>query len=161
MKASSKATSSRIVRPRGDRGLSQESRDQVISRRVYACGETNDVEDSGTAQGSDEPCVNMEAPEVEASEEDGEEAEKPKTREMPRGPTKKERQDHETTHLPFRSWCRHCVRGRGRNNPHKKQADDPEEVKEMRVSRIHMDYFFMSQEEKTTGKNPLMLMIDE
>ena len=31
----------------------------------------------------------------------------------PKDPTKEEREEHEKTHLPFRSWCRHCVRGRG------------------------------------------------
>ena len=25
-----------------------------------------------------------------------------------------ERIEHEMTHLPFRSWCRHCITGRGR-----------------------------------------------
>ena len=23
------------------------------------------------------------------------------------------------THIPYRSWCAHCVRGRGRNDPHR------------------------------------------
>ena len=32
----------------------------------------------------------------------------------PSKPTDEERREHELTHLPFRSWCRHCVRGRGR-----------------------------------------------
>ena len=31
----------------------------------------------------------------------------------PREPSKEERLEHEMTHLPFRSWCRHCIRGRG------------------------------------------------
>ena len=24
---------------------------------------------------------------------------------------------HMKTHIPYRSWCAHCVRGRGRNDP--------------------------------------------
>ena len=32
----------------------------------------------------------------------------------PKEPTSEERKVHELTHLPFRSWCRHCIRGRGK-----------------------------------------------
>ena len=32
--------------------------------------------------------------------------------------SRKEREEHELTHIPYRSWCPHCVRGRGRNQPH-------------------------------------------
>ena len=28
-------------------------------------------------------------------------------------PTEKEVKDHEVAHLPYRSWCAHCVRGKG------------------------------------------------
>ena len=37
----------------------------------------------------------------------------PMNKQDPKEPTKVEREEHEKTHLPFRSWCRHCVRGRG------------------------------------------------
>ena len=29
----------------------------------------------------------------------------------PREPREEEKLEHEKTHLPFRSWCRHCVMG--------------------------------------------------
>ena len=35
-------------------------------------------------------------------------------------PTPQEVRDHERTHLPFRSWCKHCVFGRAKNEPHRK-----------------------------------------
>jgi len=35
----------------------------------------------------------------------------------PPQPSKEEVLQHELTHLPFRSWCRHCVRGKS-NTPH-------------------------------------------
>ena len=28
-------------------------------------------------------------------------------------PSRQEVEDHEKTHLPYRSWCTHCVRGNG------------------------------------------------
>ena len=90
---------------------------------------------------------------------DEEEAQEPVTRRAPKGPTKEEREKHEATHLPFREWCQHCIRGRGRNKPHKKKTE--EEKEGHRVSRVSMDYFFMSQEEEKASQNPLMVMIDE
>jgi hypothetical protein len=39
----------------------------------------------------------------------------------PKEPSAEERRIHEMTHLPFRSWCRHCVRGRGKEAAHRTQ----------------------------------------
>ena len=33
-------------------------------------------------------------------------------------PSETEVEQHELTHLPFRSWCRHCVRAKGKKSPH-------------------------------------------
>ncbi len=46
-------------------------------------------------------------------EEESEEARKVKKVMDPKEPTAAERKKHEATRLPFRNWCRHCVRGRG------------------------------------------------
>ena len=37
-----------------------------------------------------------------------------KTKGLPHGikPSQKEVEEHERTHLPFRSWCEHCVKGK-------------------------------------------------
>ncbi len=35
-------------------------------------------------------------------------------------PSQKMIDDHERTHLPFRSWCKHCVMGRAQEHPHRK-----------------------------------------
>ena len=34
---------------------------------------------------------------------------------QPYEPTAQERAEHEKTHIPYRPWCSHCVRGKGRN----------------------------------------------
>ena len=34
--------------------------------------------------------------------------------------SEEEVEEHSHTHLPHRSWCRHCVRGRGKEMPHRK-----------------------------------------
>ena len=46
------------------------------------------------------------------------EAEPPQSRRPLTSPSDAERRRHETSHLPFREWCEHCVRGRGRAMPH-------------------------------------------
>ena len=55
--------------------------------------------------------------EVEVDEDEAEDGEaglrQMRKKAAPRGPTAEERREHELTHLPFRSWCRHCIMGMG------------------------------------------------
>ena len=39
---------------------------------------------------------------------------------QPNVPSKEEYDRHQLTHIPYRSWCPHCIRGRGKNAAHKK-----------------------------------------
>ena len=49
---------------------------------------------------------------------------------------------------------------RARTSPHRKKApEDP--LEEIKVPRVHMDYFFMSREDETANKNPMLVMVDE
>ena len=50
---------------------------------------------------------------VDANLEESEEGEAPRALRDPGMPTDRERREHMLTHIPFRSWCEHCVRGRG------------------------------------------------
>ena len=97
----------------------------------------------------------------EGKDEEDEEARRAKVRKSPKGPTKVEREEHEATHLPFREWCRHCVRGRGGSKPHRRQVDQDAESEERKVSRIAISYAFMSTEDEKSGKNPVLMMKDE
>ena len=49
-------------------------------------------------------------------------------------PTQAEIDEHMTTHLPYRSWCRFCIRGCGKAADHKQQ-DKVEHI----VPEFHMD----------------------
>ena len=60
----------------------------------------------------------------------------------PGQPTSEEVEEHMKSHVPYRSWCRHCVRGGGRDLPHKKSPD------EATLPELHLDFFFMGEEEK-------------
>ena len=58
--------------------------------------------------------------------------------EQPIEPSKEEVDEHMLTHLPFRSWCPHCVRGRAVNAPHRKLA-----TRQGKVAVVSMDYMYM------------------
>ena len=52
-------------------------------------------------------------------------------------PKRYEIEEHEKTHLPFRSWCKCCVKGRGVASPHTSIIrDDPT------APPVDMDYCF-------------------
>ena len=72
--------------------------------------------------GSDERKVGEDTEEDEQDADPTEQYEfgERRTRRMrdPREPTREEREEHEKARLPFRSWCKHCVRGRGKQLPH-------------------------------------------
>ena len=97
-------------------------------------------------------------PEDEDNREEGEEAEEPRGLRAPLKVSKEQRDAHEITHTPYRAWCRHCVRARGRNAPHRMRT---EEQRERQVPKVRMDYFFMSQADEKADKNPLIVMVDE
>ena len=54
-------------------------------------------------------------------------------------PTRTEIEEHRMTHLPFRSWCTFCVKGRGVERGHFRTERDQDAVGEM-----HLDYCFPS-----------------
>ena len=56
----------------------------------------------------------------------------------PRLPTQKEVDEHNVTHVPYRNWCPHCIRGRGRDLDHRRSVDA-----ERRMLEFSFDYCFM------------------
>ena len=70
---------------------------------------------------------------------ESEEGRNPKIKKSPIRVTKAEREAHECTHTPYRSWCKHCVRARGVNKAHRRQKTDAETSLE-KVPRVSMDY---------------------
>ena len=73
----------------------------------------------------------------------------------PQLPTAEEVQRHELTHTPYRSWCVHCVRGRGRRMEHRRQKE-----KERAIPEVHLDYCFMGSAE-SDGKALTILVARE
>ena len=68
----------------------------------------------------------------------GQEAELPKVIKCDNRPSKEEVRIHNLTHLPYRSWCPHCVRGKARR--HRKRRMRRLKSK---VPVISLDYMWM------------------
>ena len=70
---------------------------------------------------------------------------------MPKQPSPQKVQEHNSTHLPYRSWCPICVQGRGKSAPHQKQTS--------RKPSIQIDFAYLRgfQEEQTV---PILTAID-
>ena len=66
-------------------------------------------------EAAEEEEIHEVSPRVEA-----EEGRRPRMLASPMQVSKRERDEHELTHLPFRAWCPHCVRGRGSEDRHMK-----------------------------------------
>ena len=69
-----------------------------------------------------------------------------------------EREEHEVTHTPYRTWCKFCVQGRGRKSPHSHQDNT---TRGRGVPKISLDYFFLSEVDKEASANPVLVMLDE
>ena len=69
----------------------------------------------------------------------------------PGQPTRGQREEHNLTHFPFRSWCRACVLGRAKDKPSRKiKAQFAESV----LPRVRMDYCFLTEDvDKESGEH--------
>ena len=102
----------RILAPLGaedDEALEDEAGDEVVDGEVEIGDEGEEFEEVEIGD------------EREEFEKDGEEAREARGRRAPRVPTQMERESHELTHLPYRDWCGHCVRGCGEKTPHRRR----------------------------------------
>ena len=52
----------------------------------------------------------------------------------PRQPSQQEKEEHEMTHLPFRSWCRHCIMVRGREEDCRKSMEEERQIPEVHLN---------------------------
>ena len=68
-------------------------------------------------------------------------------------PTPEEVAAHEETHLPFRSWCRYCVRGRGRSVSHHGVSGKGEE----QIPTISVDYGFLGTNDSPATELPVLV----
>ena len=100
----------------------------MMTRRNHAEDAIRPIRDvNGVVEGDEEQTKNFEKV-AEA---------KQRIRKMldPVVPSKEEVEEHMLTHLPYRSWCEHCVKGKGKEMGHygKKEQDTIE---------FHCDFAF-------------------
>ena len=84
--------------------------------------------------------ADMDPGQEEAAGETALEGVVPKIAVDPGMPTPAERAAHDVTHIPYRSWCEHCNRGRGKRRQHRRVASarDPD------VPHAAIDYCFFT-----------------
>ena len=134
-----------------------------------ATGDGGGLRQDGGAEDSDcEPSILEEPGEAGDFELDGsdplheeyEEEEIKMGLSVPVKPSEEEIRQHNISHVPYRSWCRHCVRGKGRALMHRvvgRSAGDDKEVR----PRVFMDYFYLSKREEGKETLPLQAILDE
>ena len=69
----------------------------------------------------------------------------------PKEPTEQERKEHCLKQLPFHSWCRHCIRGRGKEAACRKVQESVE------IPEVHVDFMFMGEE--AAGEKTLVMLV--
>ena len=67
----------------------------------------------------------------------------------PLAPSRQEYHEHMVTHVPYRSWCPHCVRGLARADQHRKDAEA-----EGSVPSLAIDYAFMGKDHEREQRPP-------
>jgi hypothetical protein len=73
----------------------------------------------------------------------------------PGQPTRREIEQHELTHLPFRPWCIDCVAGRAADDPHRRA---PAEV-ENGDPKVSVDYGFITSDDGTETRTLLVMKV--
>ena len=110
-----------------------------------SAGEPVDEKAGGTNANdiTEDEVVRGDATEFEAKPiDDGERADNVRAVRTPGQPTQAEREEHNLTHCPYRSWCRVCVEAMGREDPHKKG-------KEMgALSELAYDYAYVNSKDE-------------
>ena len=82
--------------------------------------------------------------EEDAENHDVQEALPPQGQPAPYTPTQSEIDNHNLSHLPYRSWCPLCVRGKGKASPHRAHGSHHEAG----VPVISIDYKFLCDSEE-------------
>eukprot|EP00434_Breviolum_minutum_P042976 symbB.v1.2.038276.t1/scaffold5896.1/size48089/1 len=118
----------------------------------YLKGKSPEAENPGEPEGR---------PEGEPGEEyEVEEIERPVQVRSPSDPTTAEVEEHEATgHVQYRTWCKHCVAGRGIGQQHRTREEELRAQDGLPV--IASDYTFMSQSGAEDGRAKPILVVKD
>ena len=104
---------------------------------------SQDASDDQPKSGSDD--------QPESGEREAEEVRPVRAPPIPDTPSREEVATHRLTHRPFRSWCPHCIRGKGRADQHRQS---PNKNNESSIPRISSDYFFIGRRRPMDRRAP-------
>ena len=79
------------------------------------------------------------AAEEERLRRNEDEMRQPQTLKVPAGPTQAEKAKHYLTHFPMEEWCLHCVKGKAKDNPHRRREHPERAI-------IQLDYSYMKSD---------------
>ena len=106
--------------------------------------------------GMSEPPAQGDSQPSSIAHEEGEEGVEPVARRTEHKPSDREVEQHMLTHLPFRSWCPQCVKGKSKSSAHKDK-----EGRENTVPVVSVDYMYMETGEDREAKGmPIMVVKD-
>ena len=83
--------------------------------------------------------------------EESEVERKPVRKRIPETVSAEEYNQHMLTHIPYRSWCDHCVGGKAREDPHKRR----EPLDKQAIPRMSLDYCFLGRMLASAGTRPV------
>ena len=89
---------------------------------MLAPGEKKDDDDVAWEECEDKETPTEQEMEETHSDQEAEEGHTAIAATTPRQPSRREIEEHELTHVPFRSWCVHCQRGQAMNEAHKRKS---------------------------------------
>ena len=72
-------------------------------------------------------------------------------------PTSKEIAEHMVNHLPYRAWCKHCIKGKAKGLPHRKIGEEMKS--EETVPVVSFDYMFMDDDQKEHEEKGMPILV--
>jgi len=111
-------------------------------------------------RGKEEDNSNQTEEEVDRtiSEEEDEEGIKVTIGKAEKAPSKEEVAMHMVNHIPFRSWCSHCIKGKSHGNQHRRRKEPREEAGEP-IALV--DYTFMHDNQAESEEKGMPIMVIE
>ena len=85
-------------------------------------------------------------------EDETNEDRKPRRMADPMRPTRREIEEHEITHIPYRNWCWACVQGRGKATPHRRSKESGS------IPELHLDFMFLGPKDEPGGTIPCLVV---
>ena len=128
---------------RGDIGGSCGA-DRVMPAVEEPLGDEDEEKNEPLAQGE-----NGHQQPQEHDDDDGQEAQEPKSGLLPHKPSASEIERHRIAHFPYRRWCPECVMGQAIGQQHTTHKSESSRSK---IPVIGLDYFFINDKGEVSAK---------